>query len=360
LSATEPTADAATTDRAAVRAQVMLLGLAEGFFYSSVLFALLRLDVFEQLGEGSKSVDELAKALDVRGDYLRRLLTAAVALELLEATPASSQAAGPEYRIPPAYRGVLLRSAGENYLGDWILNLDYFRDALTRLDQAVATGSPVVDPGGPLGDHPEQTREFTLAMHNYAALRGRELTRYLDTSGCRSLLDLGCGPGTYAFNLGAANPELALTLLDLPGVLAVTREVEARYELQNEITYLPLDALHDEIPGTYDLVLVSHTLHMLGEEASRDLVRRLYDTVAPGGSLVVQAQFLQDDRREIADVSRRWPIFLDLLQLCITARGRNHTVTETETWMRDAGFERIEYTQMTLLNPSSFLRGYRG
>jgi hypothetical protein len=54
-------------------------------------------------------------------------------------------------------------------LGDWILNLDYFRDALARLDEAVLTGRPTLDPAGHLGDDQSDTREFTFAMHNYAS-----------------------------------------------------------------------------------------------------------------------------------------------------------------------------------------------
>jgi SAM-dependent methyltransferase len=343
--------------RSVARDQIELLGIAEGFFQSSVLFALLRLDVFERIGRDSKSAAELAGALGVRADRLSRLLNAAVVLKLLEPDGDASDSGPVEavrYRATDASRAVLLRSAGEDYLGDWLLNLDYFREALAGLDEAVRSGRPTVDPAGHLGDDPGHTREFTLAMHNYASHRGRELSRYLDTSGCTKLLDLGCGPGTYAFHLGTANPELALYLLDLPGVLAVTREVEARYELRNDVHYLPLDALNDELPGSYDLILVSNTLHMLGEEASRDLIARLYKSVTPGGSLVIQAQYLQDDRQ-----GARWPVFLDLIQLCITERGRNHTVAETRDWMRAAGFDRVEHTPMGLLNTNSFLRGYR-
>src|SRR5262249_22661475 len=155
-------------------------------------------------------------------------------------------------------------------------------------------------------------------------LRGKELAHYLDTSDCHTLLDLGCGPGTYSFHLAMGNPTLEVYLLDLPGVLKVAKEVQRRYPLRNEVHYLPLDALAGEIPGSYDLVLVSNTLHMLGEEASRQLINRLYTSVNPGGSLVIQAQYLQDNRR-----GGRWPVYLDLIQLCITSRGRNHSVAET-------------------------------
>ncbi len=100
---------------------------------------------------------------------------------------------------------------------------------MANLDQAVLQSGPTVDPLTHLGTDPDRTREFTLAMHNYAALYGSELAHYLDTTGCQSLLDLGCGPGTYAFYLGMKNPQLQLYLLDFPGVLQVAKDVQARY-----------------------------------------------------------------------------------------------------------------------------------
>jgi ubiquinone/menaquinone biosynthesis C-methylase UbiE len=176
----------------------------------------------------------------------------------------------------------------------------------------------------------------------------------LDMSGCETLLDLGCGPGTYAFHLGMHNPELKLYLLDLPEVLEIAREVEARYPLRGRVTYLPVDVTKDEIPGTYDIVLISNTLHMLGETESRKLLGRLYPIVKPGGSLVVQFQYMNEDRR-----GRRWPVILDLIQLCVTENGRNHTVAETREWMRDSGYVDIEFSKMSLLNTNGYVRGYR-
>lgn len=171
------------------------------------------------------------------------------------------------------------------------------------------------------------------------------LADYLDTNGCTTLLDLGCGPGTYSFSLGLANPGLELHLLDLPEVIQVAREIQKRYPVKNGIHY------HE---GSYDLVLVSNSLHMLGAEGSRELLARLYAAVNPGGSVVVQAQFLDENR-----LGRRWLILLDLIQLCITPCGRNHSAGETKGWMEAAGFQDIEICDMGLLNTNSFLRGYK-
>lgn len=278
--------------------QIQVLSVAEGFFHSSVLFALLKLRVFEFIGDESKSSIELASELKVSNETLRRLLNAGVVLKLLESKD------GETYKVASPVRSTLLPSAGENYLGNWMSNLDYFRLALSRLDEAVLKSAPTVDPSHHLGADKQQTREFALAMHNYASLRGKELAYFLDTARCTTLLDLGCGPGTYAFHLGLCNPALQLYLLDLPNVLEIAKEVKARYGITNEVHYLPIDAITGEIPGSYDLILVSNTLHMLGEESSRQLIERLYESVNHGGSLVIQAQYLQDNR-----LGGRWPIF---------------------------------------------------
>jgi SAM-dependent methyltransferase len=340
--------DENVSSSAVIRNQLKVLSVAEGFFQSAVLFALLKLQVFERIGDKTKPLEDLAAESNAHPETLARLLNAGVVLQLLESGD------GIHYRIHSSCRSELLPSAGENYLGNWIRNLDFFRQALERLDEAVLTSSPTVDPNRFLGGDKEQTREYELAMHNYASLRGMELAHFLDTSGCETLLDIGCGPGTYAFHLGMRNPNLQLFLLDFPAVLEVTREVRDRYAIGNEVHYLPQDALKDEIPGSYDIILLSNVMHMLGEKAKRKLVSRLYRSVNPHGSLVIQAQFLKDDR-----MGERWPVLLDLIQLCITSDGRNQSVGETRHWMEEAGFKNIEYCPMTLLNTNSYLRGYR-
>jgi O-methyltransferase involved in polyketide biosynthesis len=330
----------------AILDQLAVLGIAEGFFQSSVLFALLKLNVFEHIGIREVHVQDLASHMNVPPDRLARVLNMGVVLKLLES------ADGLHYRLGGPSRTVLLKSAGEDYLGDWVRNLANFQETLSALDEAVAGRQPTRPESG--AADPEQTREFTLAMHNFASLRGRELAHYLNTAGCRTLLDLGSGPGTYAFRLGLANPELHLYLLDAPAVLEVAREVQSRYSLPNEVDYMPGDAVADQIPGQYDLVLISNVLHMLGPDASRHLIRRLHDAVNPGGSLVVQAQFLREDR-----LGDRWPVLLDLLMLSLTPAGQNHSVKETTAWMQEAGFRDVQLTTMGAWNTNSFLRGYR-
>ncbi len=290
--------DPPVSESTVMRRQIDVLSVAEGFYQSSILFALLKLKVFERIVRGSKTLHELATELDTRPETLSRLLNAGVVLKLLESKD------GLNFDLTPMCRTVLAPSAGDHYLGDWIRNLEFFSSALSKLDEAVLKSGPTIDPSTIIGGDKEITRGFTLAMHNYSSFRGKELANFLNTGGCKSLLDLGCGPGTYSFHLGMRNPNLELYLLDLPEVLEVAKEIQIKYPLKNDIHYLPLDAVVDDIPHSYDLILVSNTLHMLGENASRMLIKRLYNSINHGGSLVIQAQFLRDDC-----LGGRWPVF---------------------------------------------------
>lgn len=337
-----------TSSVSLIKDQLDILAVAEGLFQSCVLFALLRLRIFERLGDATRPVEKLAAELKANPETLARVLNAGVMLKLLEVEHGSG------YRAAPAARSVLVPAAGENYLGDWIRLQHEFCVALLRLDEAVLASAPTIDPAVYLGGDPERTRRYVLAMHNYASGRGKELADYLDTTGCKTLLDLGCGAGTYAFHLGMRNEHLELYLADLPAVLAIAKEVGARYPIDNPLTYLPVDATKDEIPGTYDLILVSNMLHCFSDEEKSRLLQRLYRALNPGGSLVVQAQYLQDNR-----FGGRWPIYVDLNLLCTTAHGRNHTVAETRTWLEEAGFDNINYCAMSIYGANSFLRGYK-
>lgn len=336
------------SERMVKMSQFEIVNMAQSFIESSILFALFNLGIFEIIGQGDRKISEIADDLHINSETLIRLMNAGVSLDLLETDDCVT------YRLTERSRSVLLPSAKEYYIGDGITNLQYLSDALHRLDEAVQTSSPSINVFERFQNSKGAAREFSLAMHNYASLRAKELASFLDTTGVGTLLDLGCGPGTFAYHLGLKSPNIELNLLDLPEVLEFTEEIYLNNPINNDVKYIPIDFFKEEIPGCYDMVLVSNTLHMLGEEASRKLINRLYNSVNVDGSLVIQAQFIKDEH-----FFDRWPIYLDLIQLCITPRGRNHTVSETIKWMEEAGFQDIQYQSMTFTNPNSFIRGFK-
>jgi SAM-dependent methyltransferase len=321
---------------------------AEGFYESSVLLTLVKLRVIEHIGHGVATAPELAERIGTQSEPVARLLRAGVALDILESED------GRSFGVTGPYRFMLVPGAGPMYMGDWVRNLEYFRDAMAQLDTAVLNAAPAATYVDGANANSEHIRVFAKAMHNGSLMGARELAGYLDTSGVGTLLDLGCGPGTYGFTLAEANPALRLHSADLPEVLDVAREIEASYQISSPVTYHGVDLRTDMVEGTFDLILVSNTLHMLGEKNSRSLLSTLYPLVNPGGSIVVQANFLDEDR-----LGPRWPALLDLIQLCITESGRNHTVGETLTWLAEAGFTDGHHVAMSEDNLGSYVQAWK-
>ena len=169
--------ETSVSEREVKRTQIEVLSIAEGFFESSILFALLKLRIFERIDKGSKSLHELAAELDARPETLSRLLNAGVVLKLLESND------GINFSIAPMCRTVLSPSAGDHYIGNLIRSFNYFHTALSKLDEAVLNSGPTIDPSTHVGGDKESTGKFILGMHNYASLRGKELANFLSVAG---------------------------------------------------------------------------------------------------------------------------------------------------------------------------------
>ncbi len=330
--------------KANVTEQIALLGLVQGFLPASVLFALQRLRIFELIGERERTATELAYEIGSEADNLTRLLNAGVVLGLLE-TPTHDR-----YAIPANYQKLLLPSDEPGFIGNWIDFMQNWYVQFADLDRAVLNGGSTN-----MYSHDQAIiRQNTLAMHNFASLRGRELIDHVDASSYRSMLDVCCGPGTYSFEFGLKYPHLVLNLLDLAPVLDVTQEVGSRYTIGNEIHYQPTDLDSEPIAGTYDLILVSNALQAFNQNKIESLLAQVYEATNPGGSVIIQAQFLAEDR-----LGPRWPVFVDLGCLFFTPGGANHSTADAKRWLTEAGFVEVQEHRMSRFNANSYVRGTR-
>ncbi len=165
-------------------------------------------------------------------------------------------------------------------------------------------------------------------------------------------LDLGCGPGTYSIAILDRYPNVHSTCLDLPGPIAEARRIVATRGMSERVSFVATNWMDYVAEEPFDTVIVSNTLHMLGEDGSRKLLRRCLELLSPGGRIIVQAQYLNDDR-----TSPRWPTLLNLIQRVATPHGRNHTIGETTSWLEEAGFEQTEFVRLSLWNVCSCLVG---
>jgi 2-polyprenyl-3-methyl-5-hydroxy-6-metoxy-1,4-benzoquinol methylase len=325
-----------------VRRQIELLDIAHGYFGSQVLFTANELGVFGALAQRPRSAEELAQAVGADPDALTRLLNACVAIRLLTVTDGlyANATLAEEILVP----------GSSGYLGNWLRLMSRWMKAWTELTETVRTGRPSHDSQVHLGGDPDHTRDFLLGMHDYARLRGAEIVRHLDLSGGLHLIDVGGGPGSYAVLFTQEWPDLRVTVFDLPAVVPIAQRHAEEAGVADRVALAPGNYYEDEFGAGYDVVFLSDTLHQESPDVCRMILEKAYRALRPGGRVVVQAMFLNEDR-----VSPRWPVMHSLIMILIYGGGRAYTVRETVNLMEQAGFVDSAHQRMSLLNVNSLV-----
>jgi precorrin-6B methylase 2 len=336
-----------TLPLAEISKQFDTLRIAERCFESAALFALFELGVFKALAGGPQTFQQLHRGVGGDLESLQAALNAAVALKVLTKE-------NDRYGAHPSLVECLGREDSPAYLGDWVAFLHAVASPLMSMGSAIRTGKPIETLFEDVHGDSAASRRMTKAMHTFARTRGIEMIDRVDFSQTRRLLDLGCGPGTYSLAIVQRCPQVHATLLDLPGPIEEAQRIVAERGMTGKVELVAADAFRWDPPEPFDTILVSNILHMLGPDLSQKLLHRACGFLAPGGRLIVQAQFLSDDL-----TSPRWPTLLNLMMLVGTDRGRNHAFGETAQWMRQAGFTDVQLLRMSPWNVNSCLIGYK-
>jgi SAM-dependent methyltransferase len=296
-----------------------------------VLIAALELNLFTAIGSRAWTIPNLAHDMKVseRGlAILCRNLAMAGLLRKNGTTYTNSQLGATALNADhSAYRRDYIRLIISHW-ADW-----------GRLLESVKSGLPL-DHDEP--EEPDYRRRFTWAMHHRTLEIAPKIAAQINLRGVRSLLDLGGGPGTYAMAFLAKNPTLHATVCDRPAALDVAREIASTHKSGPRLTYLPLDVMTEDIPGTYDVIWYSNVLHIYSPKDNQALFRRALASLNPGGRLLIQDAFLHDRKGLFPEEASLFAVSM----LLFTEGGNTYSAAETKAWLEDAGFERIKVLRM--------------
>ena len=319
-----------------------IIGMTSSFFDSCVLFTASDLGVFARLAEsGPMDAASLASALQLDERGTRLLLDACVALELL-----TKQAE--TYSNTPETAVFLVPGSP----GDLSAAIRYNRDvyaAWGKLDTLVRTGKPVEKPECHLGQDAERTRTFVLSMHHRALAIGRAVLEELDLTQCRTLLDVGGGPGTYSVLIARRHPAIACTVLDLPDVVRVANELIEQQGCAAQVRTLAGDYRRTPFPAGNDVINFFGMFHQESPESIRALLGKAYAALKPGGIVNVMDM--------MTDSSHTKPKFSALFAVNMALTTENGWVfadSELTGWLQEAGFTDIKVKPLPPPMPHSF------
>ncbi|HLH31352.1 MAG TPA: methyltransferase, partial [Terriglobia bacterium] len=203
-----------------------------------------------------------------------------------------------------------------------------------NLEKTLRTSQLPAAPETILGDDSEKTRNFVMGMHNRALGIARAVVAPLDLSGRKRMFDVGGGPGTYSILLAQKTPGLRSTVLDLPAVVQIAKEIIASYNCADRVGVMPGDYTKTDFPEGNDVVLMSGMMHRELEETCRLLLSKAFRSLEPNGLVIVSDIMFDDDAKTSPPLSA-----LFALNMMLTSEaGSTHAQTAFFRWMTDAGF----------------------
>jgi ubiquinone/menaquinone biosynthesis C-methylase UbiE len=319
----------ATTSPSVVHPE-QLLFLYEAWATSAVLSASLELGVLDRLDQGPVDAAGLARDCGIREESAPALLSALTSLGLAE----------------PDHRGAFVGVAGD---------LRWFLELLRRWD-SFAEGlrhRPEPPPGTPVGADDTFCRTVG-PLATFCAPAIGKATEVLAGAGPR-VLDLGAGAAPWTLALATASPAIAVTAVELPHVLPVTRQAVAAAGREAQFELLEHDMFTVTLEdGGFDLVILGNVCHLFDDSTNRTLLGRVARWLAPGGTVAV-IDFLPNERRD-------GPRGLALYSVELAQRmpaGQLFPFSSYAGWLREAGFERIERVELTACPPLALVRARR-
>jgi ubiquinone/menaquinone biosynthesis C-methylase UbiE len=148
-----------------------------------------------------------------------------------------------------------------------------------------------------------RARESWLAFdHYYSDLAFPAALPLVFAGRPRRLLDVGGNTGKWAVQCARFDPDVRITIADLPQQLALARETIREQRLENRVAFLEIDLLDESgsIPAEFDAIWMSQFLDCFSEPEIVSILRRAAASLAPGGYVYVLELFWDRQPNETA------------------------------------------------------------
>ncbi len=310
-----------------------LFDVCAGFVYSQILFACVRLKLFDLLADGALTPAAIAERLNVPQESTLRLLEAAASLRLVEKRARGLYGLG---TLGAAMVGN--PAVAEMVEHNRLLYAD-LRDPVSLLRGAqretelgkywAYTADPSRTPAAPGTD-------YTTLMANSQPLVSDEILDAYPLSKHTALLDVGGGDGTFLIAAGRRHAHLKLTLFDLPPVAGRAAQRFEALGLHDRARAVGGSFLCDALPQGCDIVSLVRVVHDHDDAAAMTLLRAVHRALPPRGTLLLAEPMMGTPGAEpVGDAYFGF-------YLLAMGRGRPRTPQSLQHMLESAGFSLTE------------------
>ncbi len=151
-------------------------------------------------------------------------------------------------------------------------------------------------------EHQQSTTKYFVDAENAAEMarlirQGRIVTQntgalfpeYIDLQGIRRVLDIGCGPGEWAFAVATAHPEIQVTGIDVSQIMIEYANAQAQEQHVNNTTFRVMSAKEPlDLPnGVFDVVNARFLFGFMDPVTWPKLIQECVRIMRPGGVFVL-------------------------------------------------------------------------
>ncbi|MBK7997581.1 MAG: methyltransferase domain-containing protein [Verrucomicrobia bacterium] len=180
---------------------------------------------------------------------------------------------------------------------------------------------------------------FTAAMDCRGVYLGAAMAKHLDTTGRHQLLDIAGGSGIYACAIVARHPHLRATVLEKPPVDAVARRAIEKRGLSERVSVIAGDMLAGELPGGFDLHLISNVLHDWDAPVARQILAKSARALTPGGTLVIHDAHINETKTGPLPVAKYSALLMH------STEGKCYSLAEMRGYLGALGFTDFQFRE---------------
>jgi demethylspheroidene O-methyltransferase len=316
------------------RRAAALFDLCAGFVYSQILFACVRLKLFDLLAGGPLSSAELSARLPLPAEATVLLLDAAVSLRLLQ------RRSGGRYGLGSLGAALMGNPGVVAVIEHHAMLYSDLKDPIALLRGDLGAGKLAAY--WPYAGNRKAAQLSHDAIAPYTALMSASqpmiAQQVLDTYSFRNhrcLLDVGGGDGTFLSAVAARSPKLRCVLFDLP---TVADEASKRFRsegLSSRAVAIGGSFLTDRLPEGADIISLVRVIHDHDDATVMALLRAIRCALPENGTLLV-AEPMSGVRGTDPIADAYFAFYLLAM-----GSGRPRSLERLREMLRDAGFSDI-------------------
>ncbi|MGR6033908.1 MAG: methyltransferase [Candidatus Nitrosoglobus sp.] len=314
-----------------------------------LLWAGVELGLYDLLSKNPESsFDEIANSLNLEPQPTRVLLTGLTVLRIIKKN-------GRQYTNAKLTEQMLVSNKPDSFapvLG-WQRYIVYeglidFVDSLRKNDNIGLRRFP--GQGDTLYQRlvsdPFRERVFQDAMSALSHQANSCLRNLEALKNMHHIVDAGGGDGTNGILLCKNYPNIKVSIFDSESVCKIAAQRIEKEGLSERIKTWPGNFFHDPFPEDIDAILYSHILTIWSPKTNLALLKRTYEALPEGGSVIIFNMMGADDDSGPISTALGSPYF----QAIATGDGMLYSGADYEGWLKAAGFLTIERHDQLPLN----------